>query len=320
MSVTLRIGSLNTRTLRTNDRLAELEEAIREIPFDVIGLQEMRRSGLTSLTLSDSKHLLVGYGTRSANGTGFLVNHHWASSVIFHSVNDRLSYLDLPSTDLRIINIYANTSAHSDQEYLPLLNDLSTLITSSVRRDHQPGCRQWEVIVLDDFCAKVGSRMTEDEEFIGRFGYGGRKEGGRNERRQILLDFCNEIKFHLLNTRFKKRPSRQWTWQAPNMSTKNQIDYILCKSLSKVLDVEIAGKLDLATDHRLLMAKLRFHNLPRTSRSYYRQSKPQEISYRLFTATIHTVPKTDHTTFEKITKTLLSCQNIHDTDSTKRTF
>ena len=49
----------------------------------------------------------------------------------------------------------------------------------------------------------------------------------RNERRWRLLRFSIQNELKIVNTIFKKRTRRQWTWIAPNQESKSQTDYII---------------------------------------------------------------------------------------------
>ena len=62
-----------------------------------------------------------------------------------------------------------------------------------------------------------------------------------------------------MNTFFKLHPRRLYTWISPDNSTRNQIDYILCKSRwkSSIKRVTIIPEADCGTDHNLLIADIK---------------------------------------------------------------
>ncbi|GMR38675.1 hypothetical protein PMAYCL1PPCAC_08870, partial [Pristionchus mayeri] len=298
----LRIGTINCRTLKKDDRVAEIEDAVSRCPFDVIALQEIRRKGQTCLTLAHSQHLLVAYGTQSAHGTGFLVSNRWANSCIFHPVNERISYLDLPTIGLRIITAYAPTSAYPDHVFDRFLNDLSSLIATSARRVRRPGGGKGHLVVLGDFNSKIGSREENTEKFIGVHGY-----GERNERGQTLVDFCNEVKLYVQNTRFQKRETRKWTWLSPNMRTRNAIDYVMSLNPSIVQDVTVIGSFDLSTDHRLLMAKVRIQS--KVKQIYHAPKPVHTLDQAKFAAAILSLQRKDTTSYESLASAMRSVAN-----------
>ena len=60
----------------------------------------------------------------------------------------------------------------------------------------------------------------------------------------------------IMNTFFQKPLSRKWTWQGPNASVKNEIDYVLAKRSGTVKDVKVITRVNIGSDHRLVTAKL----------------------------------------------------------------
>lgn len=68
-SDTLYVLTLNTRTLRTEERLTELENAIDNIKWDIIGLAEVRRDGEDTLERNNSIFYYSG-GTGNKYGVG----------------------------------------------------------------------------------------------------------------------------------------------------------------------------------------------------------------------------------------------------------
>ncbi|KIH58365.1 hypothetical protein ANCDUO_11429 [Ancylostoma duodenale] len=58
-----------------------------------------------------------------------------------------------------------------------------------------------------------------------------------------------------MNNRFQKRPSRKWTWISPNMKARNAIDFVLSADPTIFFDVDIIGRFNFVSDHRLVMAK-----------------------------------------------------------------
>jgi hypothetical protein len=85
---------------------------------------------------------------------------------------------------------------------------------------------------------------------MGKFGY-----GKRNERGWRLLRFCQEKNLKIINTFFKKRLGKRWSWITPNLEHKTLIDYIITiKNNKTIINYEFQGtnKFEYYTDHRLL--------------------------------------------------------------------
>lgn len=83
---------------------------------------------------------------------------------------------------------------------------------------------------------------------MGQHGY-----GIRNERRERLIQYACEHRLSIMNTFFKKKPSRRWTWISPGEKIKNEVDYIMCNK-PKISNLEVLNKVNFSWDHRLVRA------------------------------------------------------------------
>ncbi|XP_072016606.1 craniofacial development protein 2-like [Amphiura filiformis] len=124
---------------------------------------------------------------------------------------------------------------------------------------------------------KVGKREDGEECTIGKFG-----SGERNDRGDRLIEFSISNKLKIMNTFFKKPASRKWTWRSPDGSTKNEIDFILTDSPHIIQDVKTVNKVNVGSDHRMVMSKLKIntrlerHKLLRPKQSSINLEKLQE--------------------------------------------
>jgi endonuclease/exonuclease/phosphatase family metal-dependent hydrolase len=106
-----------------------------------------------------------------------------------------------------------------------------------------------EVLVLGDFNAKVGRGYPGDK-VVGQYG-----RGIPNPRGDRLVEFCEETGYRIMNSFFRKKNSRKWTWISLNMETRNTIDYILARRPSIVKNVDVVTGLKFASDHRMVRAR-----------------------------------------------------------------
>ena len=106
--------------------------------------------------------------------------------------------------------------------------------------------------MIGDWNAKVGQDETNGT--TGRFGM-----GERNERGDQLVEFCSRNDLQIMNTFFKLHARRLYTWRSPDQTTRNQIDYIICKTRwrSSVRRVTTLPGADCGTDHNLLIADIK---------------------------------------------------------------
>ena len=110
-----------------------------------------------------------------------------------------LDKLNSKST-LKILQVYAQTSAHDDEEMEEMYEDIAGLMDYKSTR---------YTIVIGDFNAKVGTHKQDNEPVITKYGV-----GQRNERGDRLVEFAISQKLCIANTWFKQRTCRKWTGKA----------------------------------------------------------------------------------------------------------
>ncbi len=77
-----------------------------------------------------------------------------------------------------------------------------------------------------------------------------------------------------MNTLFKKRPNRRWTWISPNGSTKNEIDFILTDRPHIFTDISVINSLNTGSDHRMVRGSLNINTKLERARLIKRPKKP----------------------------------------------
>uniref|UniRef100_A0A131YWK0 Exo endo phos n=1 Tax=Rhipicephalus appendiculatus TaxID=34631 RepID=A0A131YWK0_RHIAP len=127
-------------------------------------------------------------------------------------------------------------------------------------------------VLMGDFNAKVGKKQAGDHA-VGEYGI-----GSRNARGELLVEFAERNNLRILNTFYRKRATRKWTWRSPNGETKNEIDFIMCAHPGIVQDVEVVNKIR-CSDHR--MVRSRIHLDLRKERQKLIRKKPiNELALR----------------------------------------
>ena len=115
------IATYNVRSLSSEERLLELEEELKEIKWDVIGLAETRRRGESIKKLESGNILFTkGKNDKCQSGVGFLINKTMANNVVeFKSVSDRLAFIVIKiykMYNVKIIQVYAPTTTHKTKK------------------------------------------------------------------------------------------------------------------------------------------------------------------------------------------------------------
>ncbi|XP_076439127.1 uncharacterized protein LOC143278001 [Babylonia areolata] len=109
-------------------------------------------------------------------------------------------------------------------------------------------------ILMGDFNAKIGQDNTGCEEVMGRHGLGEMNENGER-----FADFCAINNLVIGGSIFPHKRVHKATWVSPNHVTENQIDHIcMAKKFRRSLqDVRVKRGADVASDHHLLVARLK---------------------------------------------------------------
>lgn len=109
------------------------------------------------------------------------------------------------------------------------------------------------LIVMGDFNAQTGPSKYGEGMVLGPYS-SGLKRSKNGER---LVNFAFENKLKILNSMYKKRLCRKWTWISPDGSVKNEIDFILSNAENQFSDVTVINKLNFNTNHRMVRTNLK---------------------------------------------------------------
>ena len=144
---------------------------------------------------------------------------------------------------MSIIQVYAPTSEHTDEEIEAFYEDID-----KAKRQ----CKSQEIVlVMGDLNAKVGKGKMGNT--VGPHGL-----GTINERGQRLIEWCQENNQNIMNTWFQHHPRRLYTWISPGDRTRNQIDYITVNQRFRNTFRQVKGYpgADCASDRVLLVCQI----------------------------------------------------------------
>ena len=171
----MNLCTYNIRTMRTEADLIALLEELSSIKWDVVGLCEVRRLGEEQKIINDG-HVLYwrgkSQGSKQELGVGFLIHKSLEKNIIeFYSVSERVASVTIKLNNrynLKIIQVYAPTCSHSDEEIESFYEDVH-LASERIKTNF--------TIIMGDFNAKIGKK-TEGETAVGNHGIGTRNERG----------------------------------------------------------------------------------------------------------------------------------------------
>lgn len=290
--IRLKIATYNIRTMRLDNHLECLEQELKHIKWDIVGLCETRLPG-EKTTLLKSGHILYQNNseTNSHNGgVAIMIHKNLKHQVIkMNSISSRVTYIILKLNkkyNLQVIQCYSPTSTSEDEEAEQLYED----ITTARRSENARYCT-----IMGDFNAKIGKKV-EDSINIGSFGL-----GNRNDRGEMLIDYLQNENLYCMNTFFKKPIQRKWTWRSPSGNVKNEIDYILTNKREICTDVSVLSKFDTGSDHRMVRATLQINT----------QMERNKLTRRRGCVTIEEIEK-KRNKYQEILNTKLTTASLRD--------
>ncbi|XP_063630347.1 uncharacterized protein LOC134801658 [Cydia splendana] len=188
-------------------------------------------------------------------GVGFMIKSTLKKAIEeFLAISERIAILNITlpghKTPTSILQIYAPTEVASNDIKEKFYKDLKYALDKSHKN----------IILMGDFNSQLGTRKKNEDNILGPY-----STGKRNNNGQRLIDLALEYNLHIMNSVYKKKPNRKWTWISPNGSIRNEIDFILTNKPKWFLDVSVINQLNFNTNHRMLQGKIH-SNCPKESR------------------------------------------------------
>lgn len=256
----LKIGTFNIRSLGSENRYIELIYSLQKIEIDILGLAEVRRIGCNIEEHEDYIFCYKGE-TLGLHGVGFLVKKEHKTKILnFSGLSERVAMLQMKYNNetLTIIQAYAPTERAPEEDIDSFYKILETALNQAGKR----------VLLIGDFNAQVGQTSKNESLVMGPFGY-----GKRSNRGEKLVQYALENKLSIMNTFFKTRKNRKWTWLSPDGKTKNEVDFILSNQPKKIRNVEVLHGLGFRSDHRLVRATYMLEEEKKSRKTFKSQPK-----------------------------------------------
>ncbi|XP_072021447.1 uncharacterized protein [Amphiura filiformis] len=193
--------------------------------------------------------LSAGSGSTHRAGVALILNKNAQRSLLgYNPISERLITARLRTQigTATIMQVYAPTTSYPDEDIEDFYDQLQLEINKTPSQDI--------LIIMGDFNAKVGIDWEPWNGVIGKFGI-----GEANDR--------------------ESKPSRQWTWESPDGSTRNKIDFILIRQKWKtsVTSSRSFPSADIGSDHQLVLANIK---LKLRSRGKQSKIKKFDVSKR----------------------------------------
>jgi len=228
------------------EKLENIKREMSRCQLNILGLTEVRWRGKGDVN-SDGFRVIHSGGDQGQRGVALLLDKITSECVCqVDCVDDRLLRVKLNGSpkDIVVIVVYMPTTDYDDEEIEAMYEKMEDAIGSGRGDDY--------VIVLGDMNAVVGNESEKD--VTGSHGL-----GNRNERGQMLIDFCKRNHLSIMNTWFKQCERRIYTWTAPGNTRRRQLDYIMVKQRYKnsVKNAHAYPGADADSDHNLVAMKVK---------------------------------------------------------------
>ncbi|GBO99235.1 FERM domain-containing protein 5 [Eumeta japonica] len=200
-------------------------------------------------------------------GVGFLIKKKLAHRIEeIKGISERITVLNIvlplnKNEKWSIIQAYSPTESNKNEDVVKtekFYEDLRTTIAYSHKN----------IILMDDFNGQIGTCNNGEEYTVGKYGHGKRSKNGDR-----LVTLALENKLRILNSFYKKKKTKQWTWIAPNGQHKNEIDFIMSNNAKMFQDVSIIHNLNFYSDHKMVPARLT-STLTKRKRMFHNESSP----------------------------------------------
>ena len=242
----LKVGTWNVRTLFQSGKLENLKKETVRCNINIMGVSEVRWKGAGKIT-TDKHTFVYSGGEVHERGVGMLIDQATAKYMMgYWALSDRVMLVKFRGKpfDISVIQVYAPTTDADSDEIDSFYEKVDAAMSQCKSQD--------VVLVMGDFNAKVGEGKEED--IVGPHGL-----GTRNERGEMLVNWCKGNDLIITNTWFLNHNRRKYTWVSPNSNTRNQIDYIMINKRFRnaVKQSNSYPGADINSHHNLVVAKVK---------------------------------------------------------------
>lgn len=196
-------------------------------------------------------------------GVGFLIKKYLSHNIEeIVGISERVCILNIKLPTSRekteswsIIQAYAPTET-TKKEHKIKIESFYKDLEKATQLAHK------NTIVMGDFNGKIGQCNLGEEHLIGKHSYGKRSNNGNK-----IVEYAMQNKLKILNSMYKSKPTRKWTWETPNGEHKNEIDFIMSNRSRYFENVSVLNQFNFNTDHRMVRASITMHPVKKSRKS-----------------------------------------------------
>ena len=257
----IKIGTLNTQSLRDDLNLGIAMEFCEKWKLDVLAIQETWRNGNEEFDNIKKgwKWLNHGFKKKCGAGVGFILSPKVKLvEVINHYKGRIISVLcSIGGLKLRISNIYAPTDVSADASKDVFYSELRKAMEGLSKYV------KYKPVTVGDFNAVISQSTKKSGLYDSCLGWNNSDVVETSNNGERLLKFTIENKMQLVNTKFRSKRMHRSTHVLPN-GIERRLDYIcpgthigkLIKSCRVYNGPTKLWKSAIGTDHKLLVMDL----------------------------------------------------------------
>ena len=246
-----RIACWNVKTMYQLGKTAQVCREMRRYNIDILGVGECRWTGFGKIQTQTGETIIYsGREDQHQHGVAVIMGKDAAGALIsWKPVSERIIVARFNSEHIKttLVQVYAPTNDANDEEKNKFYNQLQQVYNEIHQHDL--------VLTMGDLNAKIGSQKPGEEGIVGQHAL----VGERSENGERFVALCMENNMAITTTQYPHKDIHKYTWTSPDGRTKNQIDHIAIngKFRSSITDARTYRGADAATDHNLVMCKLK---------------------------------------------------------------
>ena len=250
----LRIGSWNVRTLYEAGKTAQVIQEMQKYRLDLLGISETHWSQAGEKRTRTGEFIVYSGHEEEGqhkDGVAIILNKRAQKTLRgWEAHGPRILMASFTTKkkriNMNIIQAYAPTNEATDEDKDNFYHRLQDVMDQLPNKDVN--------ILMGDMNAKVGGNNISYEQGMGRHGLGEINDNGER-----FVNHCSINNLVIGGTIFPHKRIHKATWISPDGRTENQIDHfcISCKFRRSLRDVRVMRGADVASDHHLLLAKVK---------------------------------------------------------------
>ena len=227
-------------------------EEFKKEKLEILAVTETKKKGTGEITIENHTIIYSGVDVnkRAEAGVGCVISPKYMKKMKeWKAINEKIMVVKLELKNkqvTKLIIVYGpgeNDKAKTKEEFWEKLQEV-----------YEEGSNP--IIIMGDFNARVGNKTDGKNGVMGRYG-----EEIVNNNGRRFIDFCIQNRLIIQNTFFQHKDCHKYRRKKKGRNEKSIINYVVTKRQNKgmIKDVRVYRRAELATDHYLLVTKIKIN-------------------------------------------------------------